>query len=359
MLTFNDIITNEILANGFVRGTVPLCDYIINGSFKHWLDNTGVTFTSTQARAYYTATLFVQEVNGDGNVTTSTISRKSHATGQTDIPTASPYYLRHAVTSGGAANEYIFIRQYIEDAMRLNNKQITVSIWARAQNDSTYLGIEMEQFGFTVDTRGIGSTKVKLSTEWSRYDFTIDMPSLDGKTVLSTAPYYSLNLWCSAGSSLNTRSGYIGLQSGTFDIAKIQMIDGPVYRYVPERAYADEMALIGRFYEKSYDDDVMPGAITESGCDMISTIGTNDGHHYFNVRYKHKHRVSTGLRTYSPVTGAIDAVRASARGSGTYNGDASVAIQAPSQTGCILYAFSYDAMHPSVAYFHYVKDSRF
>ena len=233
-------------------------------------------------------------------------------------------------------------------------------MWMRASNNTTSLGIEFEQMGFTVNANGISSKKVQLTTAWARYDFVINFPSLDGK-VVSGDTAYAMNLWFSAGSNSTfpARSGGMSHQSATIDIAKMQLIDGETYQYIPERSYQEEMALIGRYYEKSYKDDVMPGTVSCDGEEIFTTTGDNAGSHYFNIKYRHVHRTTGNMRTYSPTTGVIEVGHADPLSSGGYHGDVAAAIAATSYKSCVLYTFAYDIYKPSLLSLHYVKDSRF
>lgn len=244
MLTFNDIITNEILANGFARGTVPLRDYIINGSFKYWLDNTGL---SAGKGLRYTATLF--KLFSITN--TQAVTRNLNVLGQTSVPTSSPYYATITTTDASGASDASVAILQMEDVRKYSNTTQTFSIWASASSGTPKIAIEAQQW-FGTDSMsspvtGISVTTINLSTTITRYDVKIDWPSISGK-YLGTASRSQIYIWFSAGSNFNSRTNSLGHQAVTVNIYKMQLVDGPVYQYVPERSENEELALIGRYY---------------------------------------------------------------------------------------------------------------
>jgi hypothetical protein len=70
--------------------------------------------------------------------------------------------------------------------------------------------------------------QVTLSTSWTRYSVSVAVPSISGKTIGTTANTSSngINLWASAGSTWNSRTGSLGIQSNTFDIWGVQVEEG-------------------------------------------------------------------------------------------------------------------------------------
>jgi hypothetical protein len=58
-----------------------------------------------------------------------------------------------------------------------------------------------------------------------------------------------LNIWLDAGSAFNARTNSLGQQSGTFDIAQVQVEPGPVDTPFERRPIGTELALCQRYYE--------------------------------------------------------------------------------------------------------------
>src|SRR5690606_29512217 len=74
---------------------------------------------------------------------------------------------------------------------------------------------------------GIGIQKVSLTTSWQKFSFTVMLPSILGKTLGSDEnSATSLYFWFDAGSDLDARTNSLGQQSGTFDIARVSIVEG-------------------------------------------------------------------------------------------------------------------------------------
>jgi hypothetical protein len=121
--------------------------------------------------------------------------------------------------------------QAIEDVRTFANQTVTISFWAKAATGTPKMAIELNQdFG----TGGSPSAavanyagQVTLSTSWVRYSLTLAIPSISGKTIGTTTPGgLFLQMWGSAGSSFNARTGSLGIQSNTFDIWGVQVESG-------------------------------------------------------------------------------------------------------------------------------------
>jgi hypothetical protein len=198
---------------------------IINGDFGVWQRGagafTGLTGTYSSDRwTFY----------GQG-------SGVSHsATRETFTPATAPvagyegtFFYRDVITSGADAATQMIVIQKIEDVRKFAGQTVTVSFWAKANTGTPKVGIEFYQdfgSGGSGAVSGTGQS-VTISTSWARYSATFSVPSISGKTV-GTGSSLFLNLWLSAGSSSATRSGTVGLQSGTFDIWGVQVEAGSV-----------------------------------------------------------------------------------------------------------------------------------
>jgi hypothetical protein len=78
---------------------------------------------------------------------------------------------------------------------------------------------------------------------------TATIPSLSGKTLGTNGDSaFTLNIWFDAGSDYNSRTDTLGQQSGTFDIAQVQVEPGPVATPFERRPIGTELALCQRYY---------------------------------------------------------------------------------------------------------------
>jgi hypothetical protein len=159
------------------------------------------------------------------------------------------------VTSGqNSTSGFSILTQRIENVERFAGKSVTVSFYARAATGTPKVAIEINQnFG----TGGAPSSEVNnffghvtLSTTWQRYSVTGVLPLISGKTLGSAGDFLGLSLWVSAGSSSNSRSGSLGIQSNTFDIWGVQLEEGTAA--TPFRRNASsiqgELAACQRYY---------------------------------------------------------------------------------------------------------------
>ena len=139
------------------------------------------------------------------------------------------------VTAGQTASDaYTLLKHCIEDVRTLAGQTVTFSFWAKSASGTPKISLEVIQdFG----TGGSPSAAVftyagqsTISTSWTRYSITFTMPSLSGKTIGTTAntSLTAIQLWVSAGTDFNARTGSLGIQSNTFDIWGVQLEAGSV-----------------------------------------------------------------------------------------------------------------------------------
>jgi hypothetical protein len=158
------------------------------------------------------------------------------------------------VTSGQtASNAIALLAQPIEDVRTFANQTVTVSFWAKAATGTPKVAIELDQqFGSGGSTRVTTyGGQVTLSTSWARYSITAAVPSISGKTI-GTSSSLVTNLWVSAGSTLDSRTGTLGIQSGTFDFWGVQVEAGSIATpfQTATGTIQGELAACQRYYER-------------------------------------------------------------------------------------------------------------
>ena len=218
---------------------------IINGNFDIWQRGT------SQAADAYGSDRWRNTISG----TSCTQSRQSFTLGQTEVPGEPTYFCRNVVSSSAGAGNFARLMQNIEDVRTFAGQQITVSFWAKA-DASKSIAIDFGQFfgsGGSPSSfvSGIGAVKKNLTTSWQKITHTITLTSIASKTLGSNQDQYvQFSIWFDAGSSFNARTDTLGQQSGTFDIAQVQLEAGPVATPFERRPIGAELSLCQRYCQK-------------------------------------------------------------------------------------------------------------
>jgi hypothetical protein len=217
---------------------------IINGNFDHWQRGTSFTGSEYGADRWFSARVG----------TTHTATRQAFTLGQTDVPGEPTYYCRTVVSSVAGVSNFSVLGQFIESVKSFAGQQITLSFWAKADATKN-IAIEFTQnFGTggspSAEVPAIGVVKKTLTTSWQKITHTVTITSISGKTLGSNNnDMLRLYIWFDAGSDYNSRTDSLGQQSGTFDIAQVQVEPGPVATPFERRPIGTELALCQRYYE--------------------------------------------------------------------------------------------------------------
>lgn len=217
---------------------------IVNGGFDIWQRGTSGFATTGY---FYTADRWKALAPGSSAV----FSRQSFAVGQSVVPDNPKYFLRCAVTSAAGPGNCVVLAQFIEGAGVLSGKTVTVSFWAKADS-ARRIGVSIDQ---NPGTGGSASAQVsgagralQLSSDWQKFVLAFDVPSIAGMVLGSNAnDSTSINFWMDAGSTYSGRSGGIGQQSGTFDVAQVQVEIGSYATSFGARPLGVELALCQRY----------------------------------------------------------------------------------------------------------------
>jgi hypothetical protein len=156
---------------------------IINGAFNVW--QRGNTFNSAADNAY-TADRWAYTFNGGG---TRNITRETFTPGTAPVAGyEGEYYLKidQTVAASGASIATLYTR--IENARTLAGQTVTVSFFAKTDSNrttSTASGLT-QNFGTGGSPSGTVFTNAastfSFTTSWQRYSFTVNLPSVSGKT---------------------------------------------------------------------------------------------------------------------------------------------------------------------------------
>ena len=228
---------------------------IINGDFDIW--QRGISQTSsgmdTDDRWFNT-----------NSTTTKTHSRQAFVLGQTDVPNNPQYYSRTVVASVVGSSNYSIKYQKIENVSTFAGETVTLSFWAKADANKNIAAEFAQGFGTggspSSGVQNIGTTTFALTSTWQQFTTTVSLPSILGKTLgTNNNDFLQMVFWFEAGSDFDGRTNSLGQQSGTFDIAQVQIEKGNTATEFEHRSISEEIALCQRYYCKSYPIDATPG----------------------------------------------------------------------------------------------------
>jgi hypothetical protein len=235
--------TNAALAgiNAFSTG---YRNKLINGDFVIWQRN--VTQTSN---GYGSDDRWRNAHTGS----TKTHSLQAFALGQTEIPGNPIWFSRTVVSSVAGAGNIVYKSQAIENVIMLQGKTVTLTFYARADATRNIAVDFVQSFGSggsaVVDS--IGARLIPLTTLWKKFTYTVQIPSIAGKTLGNGDHFTAVRFWFDAGSSFAAQSAGLGQQSGTFDIARVSLVEGDATLeddpFTPRHSQ-QELALCQRYF---------------------------------------------------------------------------------------------------------------
>jgi len=225
---------------------------IINGNFDIWQRGTSLG-SGTGAR--YLADRWT---NG---ATTATYapSREAFTAGQPDVPNEPAFFHRTVVSSGNVAGSNATLHQHIESVRTFAGKTVTLSFYAKTPTAPEKVAIEFYQYFGTGGSSAVSipAGLFNLTTSWQKFTVTVNIPSISTKTIGgSNDDYLTVYFWFDAGNNFAGRASSIGYQSGTFDIAQVQIEEGSVSTPFEMRPIGTELASCQRYYQTSGTSDV-------------------------------------------------------------------------------------------------------
>lgn len=250
-LNVNNVSTlsgQEVYVRSDFTGGFSFRNKFINGNFDIWQRGTSQT-----ANGYGSADRWFIESVGS----TKTASRQSFTIGQTDVPNVPTYFMRNVVSSVAGVGNYSVMYQRIEDVGTLNGQTVTLSFWAKADSNKNIAVEFVQNFGTggspSSEVNQISPQKFALTTTWTKYTKTVTLSSISGKTLGSDGnSWMTAIFWFDAGSNFNSRTDSLGQQSGTFDIAEVQLEEGTVATSFEQRPIGLELSLCQRYYWRIY-----------------------------------------------------------------------------------------------------------
>lgn len=235
------------------NASAALKNRIVNGGFELWQRGTSIAVAGS---TIFTADRWAANADGSGSGT-ATVSRQAFALGQPNVPGAPKNYLRWVQTANATTAPVLF--QPIEDVARYSSGTITVSFWARCSTTVNTVTRAFQVFGTGGSaSTAVGAEPITVTTTWTRFVVTYDLPSVLGKTI---GPGSFLRI----GVSLPTGSTF------TFDVADFQVEFASSASAFDRRPAAIEYLFAARYFEKSYDLETAPGTVTVAGARIFSS----------------------------------------------------------------------------------------
>ena len=223
-------------------------NHIINGNFDIW--QRGTSFSAT-TDSQYSADRWRNNQNQ-----AVAASRQEFTPGQTDVP-GEPTYFHRSVVSAGDDSSFASFQHRIESVRTLAGQKAVLSFYAKADEAKNITVGGFQDFGSggsPSDRVWLDYETISLTTTWQRFEISLDVPSIAGKT-LGTAgdDYLGIDFVFSYGSSRANYAnrGSLGHQSGTFDIAQVQIEAGPIATPFEQRPLGVEEQMCYRYYWSS------------------------------------------------------------------------------------------------------------
>jgi hypothetical protein len=210
----------QTASGGPVPPSIAGKNKLINGDF-YWNQR---NFTTSTVSSAYGHDRWQMETTGG-----TTYSTQAFTPGTAPVAGyEAKNYARIVTTGQTGVNALADFNQRIEDVRTLAGQTATYSFWAKASSGTPKIGLAFSQeFGTGGSSGSPAAIADKtISTTWTRYSATFNVPSISGKTI-GTGSFLLMYLFTSAGTNFSTYSS-IGPQDATIDIWGVQLETGSV-----------------------------------------------------------------------------------------------------------------------------------
>jgi hypothetical protein len=266
-------------------------NYVINGDMR--ISQRGTTFNSVADGSYTLDRWVIDHAGG----TTINITQESFPLGQTDVVGAKNYLRMNVVTSG----DFAHLDHRIEDVTLFDNRTVTLSFWAKASS-SMNLAFEWLQYfgaGGSAEVRGT-NLGFSLTTSWQKFTYTINLPSLSGKTVGSGSSLRLRFVPSSTDATFASRWGANGNFTGTVDLALVQLEVGDKATPFEHRSFGEELALCQRYFEKSSNYEDAVGNSMGTSVLTVGSVYVDGWQGTTNIPFKVNKRSAPSVAMYGP-----------------------------------------------------------
>jgi hypothetical protein len=214
---------------------------LINGNFDIWQRGTTLARSNDASfNGFYVADRWGFS---PGNRAV-TVSRNTFDVTQTSVPGNPVNYLTLQTTAGGTPSPPL-LYQRIENVRLLPGKTVTLSFYAKSD---TYIPVVIS-YGYWYGATGSPQTVVLAGTinttnTWQKYTLTTTLPSLGSGLTINELR----DTFCQVVFNFP-----VGTSLYTFDIAQVQLEEGPIATPFEQRPIGIELALCQRYYEKGFE----------------------------------------------------------------------------------------------------------
>jgi hypothetical protein len=202
-----------------------------------------------------------------------------------------------------------------------NASTVTLSFWVRSSLTGTFSGSLRNS---AADRAYVFTYSISSANTWEYKTITV---AGDTSGTWLTNNGIGLRLWFSfgAGSTYSTSTtgswvagnffnqtgsvALIGTASATFYITGVQLEKGSTATSFDYRPYGTELALCQRYYEKSYNVDVVPGTATTAGAILFQVSSATQTCFNSQRPFAVQKRATPTITYYNPNSGAINSIR--------------------------------------------------
>ena len=217
---------------------------LINGTFDWW--QRGASLAAYQQASKFLADRWFTTAG----FATIDVSRQTFALGTQNVPDGPYYWHRCNVVTAGNAGEYALMGQRIENLSMYSSKQMTISFWAKADANKK-MGFELQHSygsGGSATNDGAVTASFNLTAAWQKFTLTFNTIDMGGK-VIGPGAALIINFWFTSGTTYASRAS-VPMQSGTFDIAQVQLEFGANATPFENRPYGVELAMCQRYCQR-------------------------------------------------------------------------------------------------------------
>lgn len=227
-----------------MNGGFSFRNKIVDGRFDYWYEGASQTTSG-----YGSDTMVLNQSIGSTKVHSQQPLVAGVDLPAIDSPSAK-YFSRTVVTSVAGAENNVLKGFKIEGVSTLAGKVATLSFYAKADSTKN-IGLSATQYFGTGGSAAVrfGQQLVALSTSWKRYSVQITFPSVSGMTI-GTGDYIQIGIAFDMGPTYSSQFGGLGQQSGTFDLACIQLEEGSVATPFEELPIEINKKRVERYFQR-------------------------------------------------------------------------------------------------------------